>query len=203
MRLPIEITVHDMGHSEAIEAKIRERAERLDQFSPNISRCEVWVNAPHRHHRKGQIFDLRIRLTVPGEEIVIDHQPEREDVYVAIRESFDAVRRQLEDYERRRRGWIKKHEPVPRAMVQKLFPIEGYGFLTTPEGREVYFHRNAVQEIAFEDLHIGTPVAFAEEEGSEGPQATLVRVLEPSAAEEESEAVGAGSGQGPAGRPGA
>ena len=115
MRLPLDVTIQGIGHSDAVEAKIRERAERLDQFSAGISRCEVWVNAPHRHHRKGALYDLRIRLTVPGEEIVIDHQPEREDVFVAIRESFDAARRQLEDYERRRRGWIKKHQAVPPA----------------------------------------------------------------------------------------
>lgn len=182
MRLPIEITIHDIGPSEAVEAKIRERAERLDQFSPGISRCEVWVNAAHPHHRKGPIFDLRIRLTVTGEELLIDHQPERDDIYVAIRESFDAARRQLEDYERRHRGWIKKHELAPRAMIEKLFPIEGYGFLRTPEGREIYFNRNAVHDFDFEDLHIGTPVEFSEEEGAEGPQATRIRVLEPAAA---------------------
>ena len=120
MRLPLDISIHGIGHSDAVEAKIRERAERLDQFSADISRCEVWVNAPHGHHRKGALYDLRIRLTVPGEEIVIDHQPERDDVYVAVRESFDAARRQLEDYERRRRGWVKKHEP-------QLTPAGGNG----------------------------------------------------------------------------
>jgi cold shock CspA family protein/ribosome-associated translation inhibitor RaiA len=182
MRLPLDITIHGIGHSDAVEAKIRERAEGLDQFSADISRCEVWVNAPHRHHRKGPLYDLRIRLTVPGEEIVIDHQPEREDVFVAIRESFDAVRRQLEDYERRRRGWIKKHEPAPQAMVSKVFPVEGYGFLRTPEGREIYFHRNSLRDYGFEDVRVGMPVTFTEEEGLEGPQAGAVRILETAAA---------------------
>lgn len=183
MRLPIEITVHGMGHSDAVEAKIRQRTERLNQFCPSISRCEVWINAPHGHHRKGALYDIRIRLTVPGEELVVDHQPERDDVYVAIRETFDAARRQLEDYERRVGGQVKAHEELPRAMVEKLFPIEGYGFLKTPEGREIYFHQNSLRDCALEDLRIGTPVAFTEEEGLQGPQASAVRVLPTAVAE--------------------
>lgn len=117
MQLPIEITVQGIARSEAVENKIRERAEKLNQYSPRILRCEVWINAPHRHHRKGQLYDLRIRLTVPEEELLVDHQPERDDVYVAIRESFDAARRQVEDYERRWTGRVKRHEePRSRAV---------------------------------------------------------------------------------------
>jgi ''Cold-shock'' DNA-binding domain./Sigma 54 modulation protein / S30EA ribosomal protein. len=177
MILPLDITIHGIGHSDAIEAKIRERAQKLNQFCPRVTRCEVWINAPHGHHKKGDIYDIRLRMTVPGEELVVDHQPERDDVYVAIRESFDAARRQLEDYERRQGGRVKRHEAAPQAIVEKLFPIEGYGFLKTPEGKEIYFHRNSVRDVAFEELRIGTPVAFNEEEGAEGPQATVVRPL--------------------------
>jgi ribosomal subunit interface protein len=110
MILPLEITIHGIGPSEAIEAKIRERAEKLNEFSPRVTRCEVWLNAPHRHHKRGPFYDIRVRMTVPGEELVVDHQPERDDVYVAIRESFDAARRQLEDYERRQDRRVKRHE---------------------------------------------------------------------------------------------
>ena len=185
MILPLEITIQGIGRSEAVEAKIRERAEKLNQFSPRLTRCEVWVDAPHRHHRKGPFYDIRLRMTVPGEELVIDHQPERDDVYVAIRESFDAARRQLEDYERRQDGRVKRHEEETRAIVEKLFPIEGYGFLKTPEGKEIYFHRNSLRDLSFEDLRIGAPVSFVEEAGEQGPQATAVRPLAPVSAHPE------------------
>jgi ribosomal subunit interface protein len=102
----------DMPRSEAVEAKIQARAGRLARFSEDIQKCEVWLESPHRHHRKGYLYGIRIRLTVPGEEIDIRLQPESDDVYVAIREAFDAARRNLEDYERRRRGQVKAH---PRA----------------------------------------------------------------------------------------
>jgi ribosomal subunit interface protein len=101
-----------MPRSEAVEAKIQARADRLARFSDEIQKCEVWLESPHGHHRKGDLYGIRIRLTVPGEEITIELQPETDDVYVAIREAFDAARRKLEDYERRRRGQVKAH---PRA----------------------------------------------------------------------------------------
>jgi ribosome-associated translation inhibitor RaiA len=109
---PVEIHFLDMPRSDAVEGKIRERADRLSRFSEEIQKCQVWVESPHGHHRKGPLCGIRIRLTVPDEEIAIDLQPSEDDVYVAIREAFDAARRKLEDYERRRRGKVKAH---PRA----------------------------------------------------------------------------------------
>jgi len=109
---PLQIHLLDMPRSDAVEAKIRERAEQLSRFSPDVQKFAVWVQSPHGHHRKGKLYEVRIRLTVPGEEIDIDLQPKQDDVYVSIREAFDAARRKLEDYERRRRGKVKAH---PRA----------------------------------------------------------------------------------------
>jgi ribosome-associated translation inhibitor RaiA len=109
---PVEIHLLEMPRSDAVEAKILERADRLSRFSDDIQKCQVWVESPHGHHRKGYLYGVRIRLTVPGEEIVVELQPTEEDVYVSIREAFDAARRKLEDYERRRRGEVKTH---PRA----------------------------------------------------------------------------------------
>ena len=109
---PLQVHFLDMERSEAVEAKIRDRVDHLSRFSSDIQKCEVWITSPQGHHRKGNLYGIRIRLTVPGEEIDIVMQPAEEDVYVSIRESFDAARRKLEDYERRRRGKVKAH---PRA----------------------------------------------------------------------------------------
>ena len=96
------------------------------------------------------------------------------DVDIAIRDAFDEARRQLEDYARRQRGQVKAHEPASHARVARLFPEAGYGFLETPDGREVYFHRNSVLGANFEDLEVGTEVRFVEELGDKGPQASTV-----------------------------
>ena len=109
MNVPLKITFLGIAPSEAVEARIRHRAAELDQFSPLVQRCEVWVDAPHGHHRKGYLYNVRIRATVSGEVLEIDRQPDEEDVYVAIRDAFDALRRRVEDHLRKTRGEIKRH----------------------------------------------------------------------------------------------
>src|SRR3990170_3518334 len=109
MQLPLQVTLRDISPSEAIEAYIRERATKLDGFYDRIMSCRVAVEAPVRHHRKGGPFKVRIDLTVPGAELVVNRQAD-DDLYVAIRDAFDAARRKLEDYARRQRGAMKAHE---------------------------------------------------------------------------------------------
>ncbi|HXG21699.1 MAG TPA: HPF/RaiA family ribosome-associated protein [Methylomirabilota bacterium] len=177
MELPLQITAHDFALSEALEAEIRERAARLDTYYDRIIRCRVSVEAPVGHHHRGGPYKVRIDLTVPGAELVVNRQDD-EDLLVAIREAFDAIRRRLEDYVRRLRGAVKVHEePLLQGQVTKLFPHEGYGFIETTDGREVYFHRHSVLEPGFDHIELGAAVRFAEEEGNEGPQASTVHIV--------------------------
>jgi cold shock CspA family protein len=194
-----------MPPSEAIETNIREKAAKLEEFYEGIMSGRVMVEAPHRHHHKGKAYQVRIYLTVPGGELVVNrapkhldaarlapsetmegdlvesHEPSKqgahEDVYVAIRDAFNAAGRKLQDYVRRRRGKVKVHEPTPHARVTKLFPGEDYGFLETAEGREIYFHKNALPHAGFDHLEVGTEVHFVEELGEKGPQASTIRVV--------------------------
>jgi cold shock CspA family protein/ribosome-associated translation inhibitor RaiA len=166
--------------SEAVEAAIREKAAKLDEFCDDIMSCRVMVESPHQHRHKGKLYHLRIDLTVPGDEIVIRRDPREdsthEDVYVVIRDAFDAAKRQLEDYVRRRRGDVKTHPTLLQATVFRMFPSQDYGFLRTPDGREIYFHRNSLIDADFNDLDPGTEVHYVEEEGQQGPQAASVTV---------------------------
>jgi cold shock CspA family protein/ribosome-associated translation inhibitor RaiA len=204
MKIPLKITFRDMEPSKAIEENIRDRAAKLDALYDGIMSCRVIVEAPHRRHHKGKAYVVRIDMTVPGGELVINRAPKRlaaakaarpeelekelteshkpskhaahEDVYVAIRDAFNAAGRKLQDYARRRRGKTKNHEIAPVARVARLFPIEDYGFLETPDGREIYFHKNSVLQPGFDRLEVGTEVYYAEEPGDKGPQASTVRV---------------------------
>jgi ribosomal subunit interface protein len=173
MKLPLQITVRDIPQSGALEAAIREKAEKLDLFYPHIMACRVVVEMPAKHKHKGKEFTVRIDLTVPGSEIVInrDHHV---DVYVALRDAFDVAKRQLEDYARRQRGEIKTHEMENHGRVLSLFPEEGYGFIEAPDGRELYFSAENVVHPAFQQLESGMPVSYLEEAASEGPQAKRV-----------------------------
>jgi len=113
MQLPLQITFRNIPPSEAVEAKVRERAEKLTRITDNILACRVTVEAPHKHHHKGSTYQVRIDLAVPGNEIVVSRDPglnhAHEDIYVAVRDAFDAVRRQLENYVRQRQGKDKQH----------------------------------------------------------------------------------------------
>lgn len=181
MQQPLQITFRNMEPSAAVEAKVRERAEKLAHYYEPIMSCRVVVEAPHKHHHKGGLYHVRIDLTVPEGELVVSHERARhhahEDVYVAVRDAFDAARRQLEDYARRQRGQVKAHEEVPHGRISQLFPEEHYGKIETPDGKEVYFHKNSVLNADFDKLEIGTEVRFDEEEGERGPQASTVKVV--------------------------
>lgn len=177
MVIPLQLTFRDLEPSSAIEEYVRGRADKLDRFFDAIMRCRVMIEAPHRHHRQGKRYHVRIDLTVPGEEIVVSRNPEslvHEDLYASIDAAFDDAQRLLQDYARRRRGDTKHHEPTPHGRVVELEPLEGYGFLETQEGERIYFHRNSVLNGEFDRLAIGAKVRFAAEEGREGPQASTV-----------------------------
>jgi cold shock CspA family protein/ribosome-associated translation inhibitor RaiA len=206
MQIPLQITFRNMPPSPAIEENIREKASKLESFCDRIMSCRVIVEAPHRHHRKGKTYEVRIDLTVPGGELVINRSPKRlkaakvdlaerpdtklieshkpskhaahADAYVAIRDAFNAAGRKLQDYARRQSGVVKQHESPTRARVAKLFPEENYGFIETPDGREIYFHGNSVLQPGFTHLDVGAEVYFAEEQGEQGPQASTVRFVE-------------------------
>ncbi len=181
MQLPLQIAFHNLEKSAEVEKIIRDKAGKLDSFCDHIMGCRVVVEAPHHHHLQGNLYQIRIDLTVPGEEIVVNREPPQhtasQDLEVAIRDAFDAAGRQLEDYVRRRRGLVKTHDMPPHAKVSQLFPKEGYGFLQTLEGREIFFHRHSVLHDAFDQLRLGTEVSFAEEEGRKGPQASSVKIV--------------------------
>jgi cold shock CspA family protein/ribosome-associated translation inhibitor RaiA len=180
-----------------VEARVREEAEKLSEFYDSIMGLRVMIEIPHQHRRQGKRFHIRIDLTVPGGEIVVKQEPSlresvqlterrkkeleiaapHKDIYVAIRDTFKAARRQLQDYARKQSGAVKQHEPAPRARVCRLFPEEGYGYLEAPDGGEIYFHKNSVLNDGFEKLAIGTEVSFVEEAGDKGQQASTVRII--------------------------
>ena len=113
MNAQLRITFRHLESSPAVERKITERAAKLETYYDRIVSCHVIVEAPHRRHHQGGLFHVRIDLVLPGTTLVVDREPHEhhahEDVMVAIRDAFDAARRQLEDYGRRQRAEVKTH----------------------------------------------------------------------------------------------
>lgn len=185
MQVPLQIAFHNLDCSDAIKQLIEERVAWLERYYDRIIGCRVVVEEPHRRHRQLNQFQVRIDLTVPGAELVSKHEPPDHpenparnwDLATTIRHTFDIARRRLEECVRRHRNEVKSHDLLPHARVSQIFLPAGYGFLTTNEGREVYFHRNAVLNGDFDQLEVGSEVAFVEEPGEKGPQASTVRAI--------------------------
>lgn len=175
MKTPLQITYRDIERSDALEAHIREKADKLETFFEPIMSCRVVVEMPHQHKHQGKSFNVRIDIGVPGSEIVVNRD-RHEDVYVALRDAFDAAKRQLEDYGRRLRRDTKTHPQEYTGLVARLVPDERYGFIRRADGSELYFHFDNLVNIDFDQLKEGDEVKFIEEMAAEGPQAKRVSV---------------------------
>ena len=183
MQIPLDITFRHMDSSAAVEANIREKADKLERYFDRIVGCRVVVEAPHRHKHKGKLYSISINISVPGKEIVVNNKRSKdhahEDPYVAVRDTFNAAARKLEDHSRKVRGAVKTHEAPPHGKIVRLFSYEGYGFILLADGQEIYFHRNAVTNGGFDALEVGgeVRVAVAEGESANGPQASSVTAI--------------------------
>lgn len=197
--IPLTVSFRGMEHFDTIESLIREQTNTLERFFPGILRCRVLVEPHHQHRQANKPFHVRIELHVPGQEIVVEHEPSlhaelehREaekvsksteldaaftDPAFAIREAFRTATRRLQDGVRRLQGDVKVHEVPTTARVAKIFSDQDYGFLETPDGREIYFHGNSIRNHTLDEVAIGDAVRFVEEDGDHGPQASTVHLL--------------------------
>ena len=108
-----QITYRGMQHSPAMDQRIRELAAKLEDIQPKITRCHVVVDEIDKHKSKGNLFEVRVDIHVPGKEIVATHQ-HNQDAYVAINAAFDVVLRQLEEQIQIQRGEVKQHRREER-----------------------------------------------------------------------------------------
>ncbi len=104
MQMPLQISFRHMAHSNALAFEIEKKALKLETFCPRITSMNVVIEPTTRRHQQGNLFHVRIDLTLPGREIVVGSDPSlnqaHEDAHVAIRDAFKAARRQIEDYVR-------------------------------------------------------------------------------------------------------
>lgn len=176
MNLPLQITTRGLEPSPTLERIVQQQARGLERFDSQIIACRVIVERPHHHHRRGSHVHVRIDITVPGHEIVVTREDHHDDRGMhaanAVREAFRIARRRLQDTLGRRR---ERPHPTPEepALARVIERTDDHGFLLTPDGREIYFHHNAVLG-SWDALAIGDPVRFVEEDGVEGPQASTV-----------------------------
>jgi len=173
MKVPFNIQFHGMEPSDAVETSAREHVHKLDVFAPDIMTCRVHIDLEQKHKHQGRPYGVRIDLTLPGHELVVN-RVQHEDVYVALRDAFDDMKRQIEDVVRKRRGQEKQH-PIPlHGEVVRLDTEAGTGFIRTPGGDEYYFSRDNLAATPFEHIGEGSVVQFIPEVAGEGLQAKRV-----------------------------
>jgi ribosome-associated translation inhibitor RaiA len=118
MQSPLQIAFEGVDRSDSIEERIRQEASSLDQIDQRITSARIVVaKSRHRHH-KGEPYQIRIHLTVPGAaDINVTHESSTEkhddDILVAIHHAFRAAHRRLEDMLRKRDERIKTNRTVP------------------------------------------------------------------------------------------
>lgn len=124
MKLPVHIQFHGMEPSDALEASAREHARKLESFTPDIMACRIVIDLEQKHQHQGRPYGVHIDLTLPGHELVVN-RVQHEDPYVALRDAFDSMKRQLADVVHKRRGDVKHHAAPLRSEPEPPLEEEG------------------------------------------------------------------------------
>lgn len=173
MKTPVHIQFHDMEASPALERSAREHVRKLELLAPDIMACRVGIDLEQKHKHQGRPYGVCIDLTLPGQELVVNRVHD-EDVYVALRDAFDDMKRQLEEFVRQRWGQEKQHPVALHGEIVRLNDAGGFGFIRTPAGDESYFSRDNLASTPFENIRAGNKVQFIPDPGGEGLQARRV-----------------------------
>ncbi|MEN6615565.1 MAG: HPF/RaiA family ribosome-associated protein [Syntrophorhabdus sp.] len=179
----LEVSFRDLEKNDSIERSIQDKMGKLEEMFPELNSARIALEQPQKHQRSGSPYRIRLHLTVPGKEYVVKRESGEGDMHVPINrviaDAFDAAERVLKDHSAKLRGKIKApSEDYETGFVTRLLFSENYGFLSTREGKEVFFHKNSVLHHDFERLCIGTEVRFVTEEGEKGPQASTVQIID-------------------------
>jgi cold shock CspA family protein/ribosome-associated translation inhibitor RaiA len=184
MQVPLKITFRNVPKNAAIEDLVRAQALKLERVCDHVVSCRISVEKPQEHQKSGNAFRVRIDVTVPPQhELVVTREAGEGDLHeqlsTVIRDAFAAMRRQLRKLVEKQRGEVKSHPAQELSgLVVRLFRDQGYGFIKSLDGQEIYFHKNSLTGDEFQRLEIGTGVQWHEQEGNQGPQASTVRIVD-------------------------
>lgn len=183
METPLELEIEGLQPSAHLQDMIRAHIAKFESRFGRITSCRVAIRAPGAHHRMGEPYAVSIRLALPdGKEVDAGRvssgkDPRQADLSFAVGDAFRRATRQLREQARTLQGKVKQHQEPAEGVVDRLDRDKEHGFLTASDGREIYFHAHSVLGGRFSKLAAGDRVAFHEEVGEKGPQASTVRVL--------------------------
>ncbi len=174
--MELQVEGRNLNLRKSWREKIQEERERLSRHHPGLVHNLRVTIAETTHHKAGG-YELRVVASVPNDTVVVKRKGEA--VRPLLVDAFDTLGLQLKELQRKRRKTVKVAESAMPwtnfGVIKAVYPFESYGFIMTPDGREVYFHENALKEIDIDEIGVGDEVRFGETEGDKGPQATWVR----------------------------
>lgn len=97
MTTPLEISFHGVDKSDALEARINEKFARLHGHFDRITHARVVISSPNRTDARAKMFTVKIDIGMPGQQpIVINSEGDYTDVFIALRDTFNAAQRKLD-----------------------------------------------------------------------------------------------------------
>lgn len=183
METPLELAFRNIEPSDEIKKLVAEKAQHLETFYDGITSCHVYIRAPHKSQKKGDLYEVTIEVRVPGDELVVrqdqNDAPEHEHMPVAIRDAFAAMTRKIKRWKDKIGGDVKVHEGALQGRVVEIYHDAGYGQIMATDNRLIYFHGNSVVDGNFRDLHRRDVVELVvqSDESEIGPQASTVRKI--------------------------
>lgn len=172
MQVPVQITFRDVKHSAEVSDHIHQKVDKLNQLTDMLISCHVVVEFACKHQQSGNLYSVRVVVNAPNKELVSTHNHD-ENMYVAIREAFDDITRQIEEYSQIHHGRKKRHPQLLDGQVVRVFDA-GYGFIAAENGEEYYYNTDNVVHPKGSLLAVGSHVHFIEYMGDEGLQAHRV-----------------------------
>jgi cold shock CspA family protein/ribosome-associated translation inhibitor RaiA len=173
--MELKVEARNVEMRQGWQDRIENEKEKLLRHYPNVLHLRVTIEATGHVEND---FKVKLVAGVPGDIVVVTRGAG--NVRAALTESFDVLALNLKEMQRKKRT-VKKQQPAEVAgdsvgLIKKLSPVESYGFIVTPDEREIYFHENALKNVEMETLHEGDSVFFGESRGDKGPQASWVRL---------------------------
>ncbi len=159
------------------QEKIETEKGRLERHHPALVHHLRITIADTKHHKEGG-YELQLVASVPNDTVVVKRKGEK--IRAMLGDAFDTLGLQLKELQRKRRQTSKASAEGDQAsnnegVIKKVVPYEAYGFIATSDGRDVYFHENALKDMKIDQITEGDMVKFGEAEGDRGPCAAWVR----------------------------
>jgi cold shock CspA family protein/ribosome-associated translation inhibitor RaiA len=175
--MELKIETRNVELRKGWQTKIEEEKEKLICHYANfILHLRVTIEATS-HHKEGG-FEIKLIASVPNDTVVVTKKGE--SVRSSLVEAFDVLSLNLKEILRKKRKGQKGIEQTGNSdhygIIRKISPLESYGFITSSDERDIYFHENALKNANIDDLVEGDSVFYGETVGDKGPQASWVRV---------------------------